>query len=165
LFALADNASGEILDEQIVAAAWHDVGYLKQDRQNEPVAVAMFMESNAFKTISEEKRDEIISNILDTQVVMKDKIPRLSADRSFHKYMLDADVSNFGREDFFEKGRMLAEEMGLDLSDKDVKRSFYKFSIELLKNYEWKTVSARALRQAQMDKNLMRLEAEYEKIG
>ena len=51
LFALADGASREVIEQQAIAAAWHDVGYLERYDNNEPVAVAMFQDSRAFKSL------------------------------------------------------------------------------------------------------------------
>jgi hypothetical protein len=164
LFALADGRDRETIRQQAISAAWHDVGFVKQHAQNEPVAVEMFKQSKTFQTLSEEQRNEIIANILDTQIVMKDDKPFLLQQRSRLGYVLDGDVSNFGREDFSEKRMRVAEELGLNLSNADIKRKFCKFVIELLRNHEWKTASARALRQAQKEINLRRAVEEYDRI-
>lgn len=161
LFALADGADKETIKQQAVSAAWHDVGYMERYEQNEPIAVEMFQRSKAFQFLPEEQRNEIIANIMDTQMVMKDDKPSLLQQQSKFGYVLDGDVSNFGREDYFEKRLKVAEELGFDLSDLELKKKFYAFAIELMKNHEWKTASARALRQAQKEINLKKIEEEY----
>jgi hypothetical protein len=164
LFALADGASMEVIEQQAVTAAWHDVGFIKQDRENEIIAVNLFEQSEAYKTLSDEDRVEVISNIMDTQVVIKNDLPFLAYEKSRIRYALDADVSNFGRDDFFEKRAMVAEELGLDLTDMEVKKKFCWFVLNLLKNHEWQTASARSLRQAQKEENIRLAEEEYARL-
>lgn len=164
LFALADGVSREVIDTMAVAAAWHDVGYVERYENNESVAVDLFKKSKAFQNLSEEQRHEIISNILDTQMVINDGKPYLLQRKSKYGYVLDADVSNFGREDYFEKRSKVGQELGLDLLDIDVKKKFFSFAMELLRNQEWKTSSARLLRQSQKEKNLKTIQEEFERL-
>ncbi len=161
LFALADGASREVIEQQAISAAWHDVGYIEREKENEPVAVRLFEQSAAYRMLSEDARKEVIANILDTAPIMKEDQPFLLQQQSKFGYALDGDVSNFGRKDFFEKRMKVAEELNIDLSDPEVKKKFYEFTLNLLKNHEWKTVSARALRQAQKEENIRQAEAEY----
>jgi hypothetical protein len=158
LFAVADDASRDTIDEQAIAAAWHDVGYLERDKDNEPVAVELFEKSSAYQKLSEDKRREVAANILDTAMVTKEGKPVFLQECSDYGYILDGDVSNFGRKDFFEKGEKLAEELGVDFSNPQAKAGFYKFTLELLRNHEWKTGSARELRQHQKEENIFELE-------
>lgn len=164
LFALADGAGEETMKQQVIAAAWHDVGYIKQYEQNEPVAVDLFKQSKAFQNIPEEERNEIVADIMDTQLIMQEGEPYLLQQQSKFGYLLDADVSNFGREDYFEKRLKVAEELGIDLSDPEIKKKFFAFALALLKNHEWKTGVARSLRQVQKEINLKQLEEEYQNL-
>ena len=124
----------------------------------------MFKKSEAFKNLNEEQRGEIIANILDTKLEMKDDRPYFLKTNSRYGYVLDGDISNFGREDFFEKGEDYAEEIGLDLNDPEIKKKFFIFALNLLKNHDWKTQSARVLRQEQKEMNLRRLEEELKSL-
>jgi hypothetical protein len=164
LFAITDGINEEVIEQLCISAAWHDVGYIKQYENNEPVAVELFKQSRAFQNISEEQRNEVIRNILDTRMIMIDDNPHLRQTDSKYGYVLDADVSNFGREDYFDKGIQIAEELGIDLSDIDLKRKFYQFAIKLLENHEWKTPSAMKLRQSQKEINLKMMRGELERI-
>ena len=164
LFALADGASRETIKQQAIAAAWHDTGFIEQDKENEPIAAKLFKHSEAYQKLPEEERQEIIAEILDTAVVIRDGKPFLLQQRSKIGYVLDGDVSNFGRLDFSEKRTKVAEELNLDLSNDEIRKGFYAFSLELLKNYEWKTESARLLRQPQKEENLRQAEKEYAEI-
>jgi hypothetical protein len=77
--------------------------------------------------------------------------------------MADADVSNFGREDFDEK----ADKCFLELLDvgkisadtPNTRLSFDKFREKMLRDHSWQTDSARRLRQVQKEKNLEILSA------
>ncbi len=160
LFAIADGADMDTIEQQAIAAAWHDVGFIEQYKNNEPIAVELFKQSEAYKALSEEMRAEIIANILDTQVVVKEGAPSFSHERSSKRYILDADVSNFGRKDFFDNRKKIADELKVDLSNPEAKKGFYSFALNLLKNHEWETNSARILRQAQKDENIKQAEEE-----
>ena len=164
LFALADGADPETIKQQAVSAAWHDVGYVKQYEKNEPIALEMFKHSQAFKKLPPEQRDEISSNILDTQLIMRHGEPFLLQQKSRFGYLLDGDVSNFGRTDYWDKRMQVAEELKLDLSKVEVKERFYGFAVALLRNHQWKTKSARVLRQAQKEINLKRGLEEYHQL-
>jgi len=160
LFALVDNAGEEIIKQQVVAAAWHDTGYIKQYEHNESIAVDLFRQSKAFQNLSEEERNEVVADIMDTQLVIRGGEPYLLQEQSKFGYLLDGDVSNFGREDYFDKRMKIVEELGIDLSDIETKKKFFNFALALLKNHDWKTVSARFLRQNQKEKNIAQMEEE-----
>ncbi len=180
LFALADGISEGTIEQQVIAAAWHDVGYLKQKSNNEPDAVEYFkegmeemgrrqsqqdLESEGKPKLEPEIRDEVISNIKDTAMVFdNEKNPHLHMDGSAFGYMLDADVSNFGREDFFGCMKKIAKETGVDLTNQESRANFYSFVITLLKNHKWHTEGAERLRQKQKEINLDKLMAEYESL-
>ena len=158
LFAIADNANLETIETQAIAAAWHDVGHTKRSKDHESIGVEIFKESEAYKNMSKRQRDEIVASIIDTQIIIKNGKPSFNKKRNTYGYVLDADVSNFGRKDYFEKGELVAKEAGLDLSDNETKKKFLNFAVELLKNHEWKTNSAKILRQEQKEINLQQSE-------
>lgn len=108
--------------------------------------------------MSETNRQEIIAIILDTQFTIVNGQPVLSQNRSRLGYVLDADVSNFGRDDFMEKRMKVTEELKLDLSDPEIKIKFTEFAIRLLKNHQWKTPAGEKLRQTGKLRNLKLLE-------
>ncbi|MCF7815525.1 MAG: hypothetical protein K9M10_02055 [Candidatus Pacebacteria bacterium] len=161
LFGLADNISRGALEQQVIAAAWHDVGYLEQYTNNEPVAIKLFTESEAYKQLGPDIRDEIAANIADTAMVFKDTGPHLHMSHSTLGYMMDADVSNFGRTDFEECKKKIALETGVDLSDPAQEEKMDRFVINLLENHTWHTEGARKLREEQKQKNLTSLRSKY----
>jgi len=161
LFALADNVSRGVIEQQVIASAWHDVGYVKDDKNNEPIAVKLFENSTSYAQLDTEIRNEIVSNIADTTVIVHDGVPNFHMTHSALGYMLDGDVSNFGRDDFFNCMDKIAEETNVDLSDQRERTKMYAFVISLLENHTWHTEGAHMLRDAKKQRNLAMLKSEY----
>ncbi len=167
LFALAEGVSENVIKQQVIAAAWHDVGFLKHvkgkvpEKDLEEVAIDSFSESEVCRLLDEKDREEIISNIKDTTMYFGSNGPYFEMRGSAFGYMLDADLSNFGREDFFDRMKEIAEETGVDLKDSASRAKFYKGVISLLENHDWHTEGARRLRERQKQKNLDTLKEEY----
>ena len=161
LFALVGGERRDVIQQQAISAAWHDVGFIEKLKDNEEIAVRLFEESACQKRVSENERKEIIANMLESAVIMKDGQPFFMKEKSTFGYFLDGDLSNFGREDFFEKRDLVAQELGVDLTNPEAKKKFYGFTLDLLRNHEWKTESARVLRQPQKEINIKKAEEEY----
>ena len=158
LFCLIDNIKEEMLIEIATAAAWHDVGYLIQPEDNEKEAVKLF-DKEAIKLYVIDKKN-IREMIMDTKIHITNKGPKIFMTHPMSAYLLDADVSNFGRKDFQEKLELVAKEKNIDLNDKKAKLEFLKFTLALLKNNPWHTEAANKLRQAQKLLNIKKLEKE-----
>ncbi len=173
LFAVADGASRDVIEQQVISAAWHDIGFLDQATKNELLAIDRFKKSKSYQTLSEKQRAEVINNISDTEVLINKETnkPELLKKDSKLAYILDADVSNFGRIDFFDKGALIAEEEGFNLEKTtspemlEKQKQFYVFAIGLLENYEWKTASAGRLREAQRQENLRLAKEELARLN
>ena len=164
LFALADETNPDVLEKQVIAAAWHDVGYSEDIGDHEAFSVKLFEQSEAYKTLSEVNKKEIANSILDTKIYLENGSPSFSRTSSALGYVLDADVSNFGRDDFFEKRAQIAEELGVEWDNLKERKKFLKFTIYLLKKHDWKTQSARRLRQETKEKNLALMVEEYNQL-
>lgn len=179
-FVLEDNKFTKdelktVLRQQAIAAAWHDVGFLDEQSEDmrllfaeESTAIDMFRADEEFKNAPHKEAWETIGNIWDTRVIpKKDESLHLEMRNSTYGYMLDADVSNFGRDDFFEKLELVMEEarekkrkMGKEFVQKD----FYASVLSLLRNHSWKTESARRLREEKKRENLKRLQEMYDAL-
>lgn len=164
-FALADGANRDIIGNQVIAAAWHDVGYTVDPKNHEAEGKKSFEQSETYKTLPDDVKNEIVSNILDTKINMESGSPELLQKRSIYGYLLDADVSNFGRDDFFEVFYKLADELNIDLNNVEAKKNFIKFTIKLMQKHQWKTSSARKMRQATKEKNIMKLVEMYNQLS
>lgn len=158
LFGTIDGLDDASLERLATAAAWHDVGFLVQQEKNEPEAVRLFEENSI--DIDLPYSEDIKAMIMDTQLQITTDGPQIIMSNEKSAYLLDADVSNFGRTDFWEKRQLVAEELGIDIDDKDTYAKFLKFALALIKNHEWHTRAAQGLRQAQTMLNIEALEKE-----
>ena len=66
-------------------------------------------------------------------------------------YLLDADLANFGREDFFEKSELQRREIG------EAPHIFRAKTRELMLHHKWLTPAARDLWQGTKEENLQKL--------
>jgi predicted metal-dependent HD superfamily phosphohydrolase len=158
LFGIIDNLPEKQLEKVAVAAVWHDVGYLIKQNNNEEESVQLF--EKALPQFNLEYREDVKKMILDTKLKITKKGPEIIGGNPISAYLLDADVSNFGRIDFREKLNLIAEESNINLTNKVTKLKFLKFALSLLKNQDWNTEIARKLRQKQKIINIAKLEEE-----
>ena len=91
--------------------------------------------------------------ILDTALVEAPEGPRQIASTELSRYLLDADLSNFGRDDFFETGELQRQELGQE------RELFRKNTLALIKAHRWLTPAGQALRQATKERNIATLES------
>ncbi len=153
-FGVMDGLSARELELLAVAAACHDVGFVDSPACNEPIGAAFArerMEKHGGYTPDEIRLVERM--ILDTALVPTENGPQQIPSSALSRYLLDADLSNLGREDFFEKGELQRIEIG---QDEDL---FRKNTLALLTAHQWHTPACRALRQKRKDENLALLRA------
>jgi hypothetical protein len=89
--------------------------------------------------------------ILDTALVADGRILRQHATIPLSCYLLDADLANFGRDDFFEKSELQRKEMGED------QVLFRQKTLILLQNHSWLTPAAHTLWHEGKEQNLQAL--------
>ena len=163
LFGIHDGLGEKELEKIAVAAAWHDIGFLIKQNNNETAAVSLF-EREAF-LLNLDYVNDIKKMIMDTKLEITENGPEILMKYNISAYLLDADVSNFGRPDFKDKMNLIAEESKMDLNNKEIKIKFLKFTLTLLKNQNWHTNAARELRQEQKMINIAELEKEIELLN
>jgi len=151
--AQADGLSAREVEIIAVAAAWHDVGFIWASKNNEPLAAdaaRRYLESN-----SGYSADEVVligQMILDTALMTYDSSFRQVPSRPLSCYLLDADLANFGRQDFFEKSELQRQELGVETAP------FREKTLALVKNHSWLTPAAYARWQQQKEANIAALE-------
>lgn len=153
-FAVTDNLAPREIELLAIAAACHDFGFVKSPVLNEPIGAAHAreqMERNG--GYSSEEINLVERMILDTALVDTGHGPRQIPSTDLSRYLLDADLSNFGRDDFFDKGELQRKELG---QDQDI---FRRNSYSLLNSHRWLTNAARALRQKKKEQNLSMLKS------
>ena len=135
LFAKADSRTERELLLIRVAAVFHDIGFLVDRMNHEEVgaelASALLLH---LETFSSEESEVVSRIILDTKVFENGQwnFSRISTPLSI--YLLDADLSNFGRPQFMQKVELVRKELNLPAS-----KSFYCETLEMLDRHSWHT--------------------------
>ncbi len=139
-----------------IAAAWHDTGFIERRQNNEPIAADLAkvaMERSGY--FSKNEIADVVTAILDTQITYETQSGTLvqRAMGRLSPWLLDADLANFGRKDFFEKTLKFYREIN------DVKVSspeelnnekgiaYLANIVRMLARHTWQTESARDLLQ------------------
>jgi predicted metal-dependent HD superfamily phosphohydrolase len=152
-FAFEDNLCYQDLYLLALAAAFHDIGFLTRPSNNETLGAEVARkELSMISTISEQEREVVSQMILDTTLQKTEKGLKQIPHTPLSRYLLDADVSNFGRVDFFEKAELVRKEIGSP--DKSL---FDRNTLALLEVHEWYSASAQRMRTSQKNNNLNEL--------
>lgn len=159
LFALADGTfSGRELELLGIAAAFHDSGFIMRYDNNEvfgaEFAVNQMKEGGDY---TDEEIARVQNAILSTEVQFEPGFNQLIKEEKLGKILADADVSNFGRQDFLEKRKAVFDELkglGKITDSFDDKRKFNEFILRMLETHKWNTEIARKFREKQEQKNL-----------
>ena len=134
----------------ITAAYFHDTGYIREYDKNEPIAARMagrILKLIGYKPDEVEKVQEII---LATD-------PDVEPKTHVEKILCDADSDNLGREYFFRLDERLREGRrlrGIDVSDDG---TWYRSTLEFLREHHYYTESQKRLRQKGKQRNINRL--------
>ena len=147
LFGIEDGLSRRELELLVIAAAFHDTGYIDSRTENEPYGAERA--KTTLQNSDEYTKDEIeqvVTMILDTRVSKDSGRPRQIPTTNLSRYLCDADMSNLGREDFLEKAKLLEKEKG----GKEDLLSLEK----LLKGHTWHCSAAKRLRGKGLEENL-----------
>lgn len=153
-FGVTDNLPPRDLELLAIAAACHDVGFVSTPTSNESLGAAFARERMERQGgFSSEEIDLVERMILDTALITTDVGPCQVPTTRLSGYLLDADLSNLGREDFFDKGELQRKELGQDLN------LFRKNALALLLAHQWNTSAGRLLRQTRKELNIQLLSA------
>jgi predicted metal-dependent HD superfamily phosphohydrolase len=152
-FGISENLSERELHLLGIAAVFHDTGFLQRRENNEVLGAAIAAEAlqEAGGYTAEETR-LICKMIEDTKLIHTSLDDKEKLSSKLSGYLLDADVSNFGKDDFFEKSACIIDENGII-----DKKGFYRDLLELLLQHRWYTKSAFKLRQAKKEENIAKL--------
>jgi predicted metal-dependent HD superfamily phosphohydrolase len=151
--AILDNLSERNMELLTVAAAWHDVGFCFARNANEPLAAQAA--KKALSAAGDYSADEIATieqMILDTALIADGSTFRQHPNTPLSRYLLDADLANFGRNDFFEKSELQRRELGEEVAP------FRAKTLALIKNHSWLSPAAKQLWQTKKDQNVRGLE-------
>lgn len=149
--AKAEGLSGRMLELLLVAAVYHDAGYLHQRVQHENRSCEIAREVLPGYSYTDEDIDEICRIIMATQLPQN---PNSLAE----KIICDADLDYLGRDDFFTTGEGLYHEMlhdGVVANEKE----WDAIQVKFLESHRFFTSTNIALRTEKKQDNLNRLKA------
>lgn len=151
-FGVTDKLPPRDLELLAISAACHDVGFVSTPTSNESLGAAFAREQmERHGGFSSDEIALVERMILDTALITTDAGLRQVATTRLSGYLLDADLSNLGREDFFAKGELQRKELGQELDP------FRKNTLSLLLAHEWNTPAGRLLRQTGKEHNIQLL--------
>lgn len=162
LFGIINGRSEEELKRNAIAASWHDVGFTIRPNENETIAVELF--EQAIQENPTEYQEDIKTIILDTTVQKTEKGFEIKMSNKISEDVLDADVSNFGRTDFWEKRMAIVKERGINWENIRERREFLESTLKFIKNHTWHSEAAKKYRQEQKLKNIAEMERELEAL-
>jgi len=135
------------------AALYHDIGFLEQYTQNEPVAVRIATETLPGFGFSP-AQIEIVGDI-----IMATRLPQ-SPHNFIEELMCDADLDSLGRDDYFTTSHNLHTELaayGVHLTLTE----WYERQIGFLSSHSYFTAVARSLREATKQQNIVELKRRF----
>ena len=139
-----------------IAAAFHDAGFLEQRPKNEPIGAQMAVQAmSASGRFSQVEQDLVEQMILDTQLVMEG--PAQISNSRLSPWLLDADLANLGRDDFWDQTRLLAKELEIESA------SMLPMTRALMQRHDWQSPAGKRLFAAKKEANFVALEEELSK--
>lgn len=139
-----------------IAAAFHDAGFLEQRPKNEPIGAQMAVQAmSQTGRFSQAEQDLVEQMILDTQLVMEG--PAQISNSRLSPWLLDADLANLGREDFWLQTELLARELNMDMSN------MMPMTRALMQRHDWQSPAGKRLFAAKKASNFVALEQELSK--
>jgi hypothetical protein len=120
------------------------------------------MAGSAMRSTGCYSKDEIVivqQMILDTELMNTGAGFDRRVSTELSPYLLDADLSNLGRDDFFHKGELQRLEISAD------ELPFWRVARKLLRGHRWHTPAAKALRTRKQENNSVVLEKRLEALG
>lgn len=152
ILASEDDLPARDIELLAIAAAWHDVGFLYKREANESLAADALSEYLAGdRNYSPDERDLLRCMILDTAMVKKGDVPIQVSTTRLSPYLLDADLANFGRPDFFEKGELQRLETNRD------RAAFQLDTLRLITRHSWLSPAAQRKWSSSKQENLEKL--------
>lgn len=151
-FGMLDGLPPRSVELLAIAAAYHDSGFLVTPHDNEPIGADRAV--HAMDAAGGYDRGEtalVKSMILDTKLVPLAGGAGQQPSTELAKYLLDADLANFGRDDFFEKVSLLAKELGQQTE------VMLAQTRKLIAHHSYFTHAATLLRNAKKQENVLRL--------
>ncbi len=151
-FAIIGGLAARDTELVAVAAAFHDAGFISSPLANEPIAAELAAAEMHQAGYTTQECALVRQMILDTALISTPSGLMQSASTALSGYLLDADLSNLGRSDFFQKGELQRQETSAD------ETAFWKTTLSLITCHTWITPVAHAMRDRKQRQNIALLE-------
>ena len=136
------------------AVLFHDTGFIRRYPNNEEFGAQIAGEVLPDFGYSKDQIQRIRNIILATRIApVKDRFVQSAGDDLLEKIICDADLDNFGRNDFFEKNANLYREMGY-FGPVPNDREWIDYTIFILETHRYYTDKATRLRAKRQTENL-----------
>jgi len=147
-----DELSHEELQLLAIGAAFHDTGFIHKLVDNEALAAEMAEQSmRSSGSFDDSAILKVREMILDTRFINISQPHLTSVVSPLGRYLIDADLGNLGREDFFDKSELLRQELGIS------RQLFYPDVLNFIESHLWLTRAGRDLRRTSQQENVLRL--------
>ena len=158
-FGVHDGLVERELELLAIAACYHDAGFIGGKNYHEVISASMaeIAMKESSEPFDKEEIQTVRQMIIDTKIIDspsgKTQVPKTR----LSKYLLDADLANYGREDFFTRLDLITKELNVNRDD------FLKQTLKSLKAHRWHTPAAKSLRENQKQANISTLEKMIQK--
>lgn len=141
-----EGVKGESLKLLLTAAMYHDCGFMVQSKDHEKISCDIVRETLPKYGFSEEQTEKICGMIMATRIPQKPK-------NLLEEILCDADLDYLGRDDFFDIGNRLFQELkvyGIINAEKD----WNVLQIRFLEQHNYFTQTAITSRKPRKDEYL-----------
>jgi len=152
--ALKEGVKGENLKLLLIAAMYHDCGFIIQSKNHEKVSCDIVRETLPKFGFSTEQIKTICGMIMATQIPQKPQ-------NHLEEILCDADLDYLGREDFFKIGNHLFEELK-SYKIVNTERDWNLLQIRFLEEHNYFTKTAIEIRKPKKDMYLKFLKEKTE---
>ena len=129
-----------------IAAAFHDAGFLSARLGHEAIGADMASQAmGADNRFSQTDIGLVVDMIMDTRVNQAGSVHCCTTHLS--PWLLDADLANFGRDDFFDQTRLVAEENQIEAAD------MIASTIDLMDRHTWQSPAGLACFESKKQEN------------
>jgi uncharacterized protein len=156
LFAKEDNLTAREIELLLIAATFHDAGFLYPASGDEEIACDMVtIQMKQSGNYTDEEISLVRTAIMDTKLLFdpEKNLAHQLPTTKISNYLLDADMSNLGRDDFFKKAELVAKEHGKNFND----QRFIEQTWRVCNSKVWYTDAAKKLRQLKHKSNIAQL--------
>lgn len=154
----ASNISDEDLEIVILAAWFHDLGYIEKVEGHEELSAKYAEEFLRKENYPQSKIDKVKSCILATKVPQNPK-------SLLEEILCDADLSHLGKKTFKHRNDLFREEFEYYFGRQLSEAEWLKKSIEFLNSHKFFTEFARREYDEQKKRNISKLKEELSKIS